>query len=244
MIPKILHYVWVGDQPKSEAIEARIKNWQNYLPDFEIKEWNESNFDIDKYDYTKEAYEKKAFAFVSDLIRMWALNEFGGIYCDVDVDIVKDPRFLLNEKAFFGLEDVDSIANGSLFGAEKNNEHIFNIFEIYESMSFDRSNIRTINEITTLYFSKIGFRMKNEYQNILGTSIYPIEYFAPVHWWNGKANITGNTVAIHEYDSSWTKSGNNREFKRARRLMIRYIIGIRRHDILRLQFANIKRIFR
>lgn len=89
MIPKIIHYYWFGGNPLPESAKKCIAYWRKFLPDYEIKEWNESNFDVNKISYTKEAELAKNYAYVSDYARMWNLYNYGGLYFDTDVEVIK-----------------------------------------------------------------------------------------------------------------------------------------------------------
>ena len=104
MIPKIIHYCWFGGNPLSDDAKRYIASWKKYCPDYEIREWNESNFDINENDYCREAYEQKKWAFVTDYVRLKALYEYGGIYMDTDVEVVKPLDPLLSYDALSGYE--------------------------------------------------------------------------------------------------------------------------------------------
>ena len=94
MIPKKIHYCWFGGKEKPEDVKRYIASWKKYCPDYEIKEWNESNFDIRENNYCREAYEAKKWAFVTDYVRLKALYEDCFFYMDTDVEVVKslDPH--------------------------------------------------------------------------------------------------------------------------------------------------------
>ena len=89
MIPKIIHYCWFGRNPLPQSAIKCINSWKKFFPDYEIKEWNEQNFDVNIIPYTSEAYQAKKYAFVSDYARMWVLYNYGGIYFDTDVEVIK-----------------------------------------------------------------------------------------------------------------------------------------------------------
>lgn len=89
MIPKVIHYCWFGCKPLPEDVKRYIKTWKKYCPDYEIKEWNESNFDVKQNQYCREAYEAKKWAFVSDYVRLKVLYDYGGVYMDTDVEVCK-----------------------------------------------------------------------------------------------------------------------------------------------------------
>ena len=104
MIPKIIHYCWFGGNPLSELAQKCISSWKKYFPEYEIKEWNESNFNLQCCDYVKEAYEAKKWAFVSDYARFWILYHEGGLYFDTDVEVIKPIDDIINNGAFMGCE--------------------------------------------------------------------------------------------------------------------------------------------
>ena len=101
MIPKIIHYCWFGGKPKPQKVIEYIETWKKFCPDYEIKEWNEDNFDVNMMPYTREAYKMKRFAFVSDVCRMYALAKFGGIYFDTDIEVKRSFDKLLSLHSFF-----------------------------------------------------------------------------------------------------------------------------------------------
>ena len=118
MIPKIIHYCWFGGKKKPENVEQYILSWKNKCPDYEIREWNENNFDIKSNCFCKEAYEKKKWAFVSDYARLAILYKYGGIYMDTDVEVIKPFDNLLTYQAFLCFESSKMVSIGTL-GAKK-----------------------------------------------------------------------------------------------------------------------------
>ena len=100
MIPKIIHYCWFGKNPLSDLAKKCIDSWKKYCPDYEIIEWNEENFDINSNVYVKEAYDSKKWAFVTDYVRLYALDKCGGIYMDTDVELLKGIDVFLENEAF------------------------------------------------------------------------------------------------------------------------------------------------
>lgn len=135
-IPKIIHYCWFGNNKKPECILKCIESWKKFCPDYEIKEWNESNFDVNMFNYTKEAYEVKKWAFVSDVARLWIIYEYGGIYMDTDVEILNNIDYLLNNECFLFFQSERHIATGLGFGAVKNNKIIKAMLDDYNSKHF------------------------------------------------------------------------------------------------------------
>lgn len=216
MIPKIIHYCWFGKKPLPKFAKECIKSWKKYLPDYEIKEWNESNFDINICNYTKEAYEAKKFAFVSDYARFWILYHYGGIYLDTDVEIIRPMNHILEKGNFMACEiksdpnDEWPIVNSGLGIASQSFHPIYKeILEHYNNSKFIKENgeydyttvVKRVTDILKLH----GLRKTDEIQVCEGITIYTPEYFCPKAFETREINITPNTVSIHHFDASWMK---------------------------------------
>lgn len=139
MIPKVIHYCWFGHNEKPELVKRCIESWKKYLPDYEIKEWNEENFDINLCDYVRQAYDEGKWAFVSDVARLWIIYNEGGIYLDTDVELHKNLDELLDYSCWFGCDDIRYINTGLGFGANKKQWLIGKILEDYYDKKFDRT---------------------------------------------------------------------------------------------------------
>lgn len=174
MIPKVIHYVWIGNGEKNEKIKKCMESWKKYLPDYEIKEWNENNFDINYNQFTKEAYDKKKWAFVSDVIRLYALYTEGGVYLDTDVEVFKSLDEFLNEPAFTGFE-CDNFPVCATMGSTKGNVLIKELLDYYNGRSFEETTNTQI--ISNILGNKGIDRSKNEIQKVENISIYPTTYF-------------------------------------------------------------------
>lgn len=218
MIPKILHYVWLGNQDKPESVLKCIETWNKYLPDYQIIEWNEKNFDVENYAYCKEAYENKKYAFVSDVIRLEALKKMGGIYLDTDVEILSDFQNLLKNKSFLGFESIDKIGT-AIIGAEKNTSWVGEILDQYMNKKFvnNRGEFDTttnVEMITEYLFSNWGLELNGESQNLKNQiNIYSNDYFYPKNIYTKVINVTDNTVAIHHFEGTWISKNNKRNKK-------------------------------
>lgn len=206
MIPKIIHYCWFGGKPLPELTLKCIDSWKKHLPEYKIIEWNESNFDVNKYQFTKEAYSDQKHAFVADVCRLEVLNEFGGIYFDTDMELIK-PINNLKNFLVLGFEDINFVAAGIII-CDKNNSFVQKILDFYSKESF-ASNINklkglTIPKLITDELIKKGLILNNTFQTLEDNiEIYPSDYFYPLNYFTGKTIKTDNTVAIHHYDSSW-----------------------------------------
>jgi len=220
MIPKVIHFCWFGEKTLSELAEKCIASWRKFCPDYEIKEWNETNVDIIDIDYAREAYEEKAWAFVSDVVRLQIIYEYGGIYLDTDVEMIRPFDDLMDAPAFMGIEDGKVVALGLGFGAEKHHPLIGELLDDYKWRHFkkpDRTvDITPITSSLNLIFMKHGFVAKDEKQIVNGVVVYPSEYFCPKSFQTGRLTLTENTYSIHHYDGSWLSE------KDKKRNLIRY----------------------
>lgn len=209
MIPKTIHYVWLGNKPKPKKIQKCIASWHKFCPDYEIKEWNETNFDVNSHLFVKEAYEANNYAFASDVIRLVVLFEYGGIYVDADVEFLKPIDDLLNNEAFIGFELPEYVNSGQIFGAVEKNELIAEHLKQYDGISF--SECENISDITcpkifTKLLAEKGIRLDGSEQTIDGLHIYPVDYFNPFDTMTGRLKKTKNTYSIHWSEHSWTNT--------------------------------------
>ncbi len=207
MIPKIIHYCWFGGKTKPKFILKYLKTWECILNDYEIIEWNENNFDINSNLFTKQAYENKKFAFVSDYVRLHALFNHGGIYLDTDVEVLKSFDGFLSKKAFMGFEG-DSHIGTALIAAEKNNDVIGEFFKYYQNKKFildDGQFDQTPNpQIVSHILSKKGLLLNDTYQVVEKSfEIFPKDFFSAKSYLTGEIIKTSNTVCIHHFEGSW-----------------------------------------
>lgn len=206
-IPRIIHYCWFGGKEKPEIVKRCIKSWKDILVDYEIKEWNESNFDINSNLFVKQAYEAGKFAFVSDFVRVNALYNYGGIYLDTDVEVFKSFDDLLDNDSFWGFEEKNYIATSTI-GCKKGNKLIKEFLSKYDDKKFifenGQENLETNVSIVSEIISSLGLEMNNKYQKIEGlATFYPQEYFSPYDYINCYSKATSNTYAIHHFYKSW-----------------------------------------
>ena len=207
MIPKKIHYCWFGRNKKNKLAIKCINSWKKHCPDFEILEWNEDNYNVNVTDYTKEAYEAKKYAFVSDYARFDIINREGGIYLDVDVEIIKDITPLLNHKAYMGFEEVIYVNPGLGFGSVANNnllEYILSKYNIRKFINDDGSyDYTTVVVFVTNILQEKGLILNNEFQVVDDCTIYPKDYFQPIDLIKQIKTVTDNTFSIHHYAASW-----------------------------------------
>lgn len=222
MIPKIIHYCWFGRNPLPKSALKCIESWKKFCPGYEIKEWNEDNFDINIIPYTKEAYEAKKYAFVSDYARFWILYHYGGVYFDTDVQVIKPLDEIVAKGPFMAREagayiknfmnykgESLAVAPGLGIGAEPGMPLYKEFLDGYKDFQFKNSdgtlNTKTVCEYTVEILLRHGLNDNNDtIEKIDGVYIYPVDYFCPMdHTRGNELKLTHRTVSIHLYDCSW-----------------------------------------
>lgn len=237
MIPQIIHYCWFGRNPLPESAIKCIESWKKYLPEYEIKEWNEDNFDVNMIPYTADAYTAKKYAFVSDYARFWILYKYGGLYFDTDVEVIKPLDNIINNGPFWGCESDASrfknltVAAGLGMGALPRMDIYQSIIRKYETLTFltgkgSISQQTVVSIVTSLLFSN-GLENTAGIQKCMGVTIYPKEYFCPLDYTTGKLSITPNTYSIHHYAATWLPWYEIWEAKFWK------FLGLRRHYVIR-----------
>lgn len=208
MIPKIIHYCWFGGANLPEDAQRCIASWKKLCPDYEIKRWDESNYDVNSNDYIKEAYENQKWAFVSDYARLDIIYQEGGFYLDVDVELIKPLDDFLDEYCVLARETSGYINTGLGFAAEKENPYIKEMLSEYEGKHFLME--KGILDFTpcprrnTAPFLKYGYKQDEsetwEYDNL---KVYASEYFCPINYKTQEMKITEKTYSIHHYSALW-----------------------------------------
>lgn len=225
MIPKKIHYCWFGGKELDEKSKRYIESWRKHLPEYEIIEWNESNFDLNQNDFVREAYEQKKYAFVSDYVRLYVLYQHGGVYMDTDVEVVKSLNDLLTNRAFTGVERGEYCITGTL-GAESFHPWIEKLLGYYNGRKFILENgkmdLKTNTVIiTTITKEDYGWKEGNNLSKLdEGIVIYPFDFFCAKNGMTNEYHITDNTYTVHHFNGSWASSSN--------KLLKNYIRIIRR----------------
>ena len=210
MIPKIIHYCWFGRKPLTPLAQKCIASWRQFFPEYEIREWNEDNFDVACIPYTAQAYQAEKYAFVSDYARFWVLYHFGGVYFDTDVEVIRPLEDLLKRGPFMGFEylgDQMAVAPGLGLAAQPGMPLYRSILERYEALSFLLPN-GTINPCTmipmvTELLTEKGLKGDGTIEHLDGIDIYPPDWFNPFDDALGCLCKTDNTRTIHWYAKSW-----------------------------------------
>lgn len=211
-IPKKIHYFWVGGNPLPNPLQRYIDTWKIFNPDYEIIRWDESNYDFTKNQYMKEAYEQKVWGFVPDYARLDIIYQYGGIYLDTDVEVIKNLDILLCDDAFFGMGSADRINLGVGFGSIAGNPLIKELRDYYNDRHFINPD-GSSNKVPCYYyqhpiFKKYGFSVKNEYQKIDNNVLYPSEVLSPKGTGALGNFFSEKTLSIHHGNGSWA---NDRE---------------------------------
>jgi len=219
MIPKIIHYVWVGPKPQSVKILRCLESWSRVMPDYQIQLWNENNFDIQAYSFTREAYHKKKYAYVADYIRLWVLDQYGGIYLDTDMYVLNRFDDLLNYNLVLGKEDTEYISAG-MIATSQNNLYIKKLLDYYNQ---NTEILEPIPKIMTRIFQEYSNQNNTQPNSIFNQldqvkkisqvdkiKILEPKYFYPYMAENIKIFLQNNwtgapqeSYAVHLWDYSW-----------------------------------------
>lgn len=229
MIPKIIHYCWFGGADKDEKTVECINSWNNVLHDYEIIEWNETNFDININSFVREAYHSKKWAFVADYVRLWALCEYGGIYLDADVEVIKPFNDLLNLVAFTCFESTtynnSPVIEAAVIGSQSHGKWIETMLSIFDNEYFiieEKNGLKQFNleilPIRLMRCTKEKFDIVpiNNTTKCLCSDIVIFDY----HWFspklpdNQKIEKNENTYAIHHFNNSWVDCPSYHQQKR------------------------------
>lgn len=205
MIPKIIHYCWFGGNEKSPLIKRCIESWKKFCPDYEIKEWNESNFDVNCNAYVKKAYEMKKWAFVADYARFYVLYQYGGVYLDTDVQLVKNIDELRLKGKFAGFGNDEIVSTGLILATEKNDWLCKKVMDTYIGEEFvwdDPSKILAIGRRVTRILIDSGLKPNGQMQTVQDYTIYPKYYFNPTDG-DIRGKVDERAYSIHHYAATW-----------------------------------------
>lgn len=201
MIPRVIHYFWFGPNPLPDLALKCIESWKKFLPEYEIRFWNEESFDVRSIPYTAAAYDAGKYAFVSDYARFKVLYDEGGLYFDTDVEVIKPMDDIIEEGPFMARETLRDVNPGLVIGAEPGMEVLEEIMGHYRNASF--KNLTTVVERVTRILEGHGLKPSAKIEEAAGFKIYPTTYFCPVSTVDGSLHVTDETRSIHHYAQSW-----------------------------------------
>lgn len=234
MIPKIIHYCWFGGKPLPQDVKAYIDTWREYLPDFEIKQWDESNFNVEGRIYTRQAYYARRFAFVSDVARLYALAEEGGLYLDTDILIKKAFPAEWFDLDGFGSFEHDKYVQTGVIASSKGNPIILEFLRSYDNRRFFKGlnfDIATNVAVFTQLMEKRGFKMNNQLQDRYGFRLLPQRYLCANDWIKGRYD-DDSTFAVHDFKGAWGRDALRSAIKfrlQAASTILRWNLGVLLH---------------
>ena len=239
MIPKTIHYVWVGGNSLTPLADKCMESWKKYCPDYEFKKWDESNFDITINQYCKEAYNAGKYAFVSDYIRLFVLVNFGGVYMDTDVELIKQIDNFLVHQAFSGFESENAVPTG-IMACEKGFTLFNEMLAEYNDRKYIMANGEQNVTSNVVYITKLliekGLQLNNCFQIIDGFALYPNDVFCPKDFSTHLIRITENSHSIHHFAGSWLPEEEYHYVSLTRRIYNFYGENIFSKTLVRLLF--------
>ena len=214
MIPKTIHYCWFGRNPLPKSAIKCINSWRKFFPDYEIKEWNEDNFDVNIIPYTAQAYQARKYAFVSDYARFWILYHYGGVYFDTDVEVIRSMDDIIERGPFMGIEVPAGVnmrhpmvAPGLGIAVEAGHQIYKLALDHYAKTEFRIVDGIIMHEsivpLTTRLLIEAGMQPIDDMQQVSGIWIYPKDFFNPYDDLTGVLRKTSNTRSIHWYSATW-----------------------------------------
>ena len=207
VIPKTIHYCWFGRGKLSEEMERCRENWRKFCPDYQIIQWNEDNYDLEKYLYTRQAYHHKKWGFIPDVARLEILYENGGIYLDTDVELIRSLDELLYQPGFVGVEKWGVINVGGGCGVMPHHPMIRKLLEYRLKFPFEWEdgslNLESSGSYESKPFLDCGFKPDNTIQNVGGMTVYTSDFFHPFDYVSRELCVTENTYGIHHFTASW-----------------------------------------
>ena len=239
-IPKIIHYCWFGHNPKPEIVLSCIKSWKEYMPEYEIMEWNEENYDVNKSTFIKEAYEQKMWAFVSDYARFDIIYHFGGIYFDTDVKLLKAiPTDILERTNFTGFETAGKVSPGLVYADKEKGNITKQILDKYNAMHFvfdPKFENMTVNTIVTSVLEPLGLIKNSTFQVIGGLTIYPPSVFCAFDQDVKEIDIKEDTVSVHLYAGTWTVDTPKKKLRK----YLKKIFGVEGYRKLLILYRKVR----
>ena len=215
MIPQIIHYCWLSDDPIPTDLEKCMKTWKEHLPDYEFIKWDFTRFDKNSSKWVHQAFEAKKYAFAADYIRLYALYHYGGIYLDMDVEVIKSLNPFLELSTMIGFENSDKQKlEAAVVGVEKHSKCVNTCLSYYENRSFIHNDgtfdVKVLPYVLRDQLIESGYNLKSvssidEEKRVsdMELPVFPFDFFSPKSYLTGKIEKTCNTVTIHNFSGSW-----------------------------------------
>lgn len=219
LIPKIIHYTWFSGEPIPDHLEKCMDSWKRYAPDFEIKQWNADNYNISKFPYMQQAYEQRKWGYIADVARLDILYQFGGIYMDTDVELVKRPDELLYQTAFCGFEKWGVVNMGGCSGAVSGSPMIKKMLDYRKNEPFIRAdgslNLEPSGAYETQPLVDAGLQISGKTQVIEDMTVYASDFFHPYDYMSGETRMTEHTCSVHHFYGAWLDESVRQQRKNA-----------------------------
>lgn len=222
MIPKIIHLCWLSGDQYPALVNKCIESWKKNLPDYEIMLWDRNRFDITSVPWVKQAYDNKKYAFAADYIRFYALYNYGGIYLDSDVEVLKSFNDLLNRREFIG-EDAAGSIEAAVIGAEKGLDWVKECLDYYDGRSF-------VKEDGSFDMVPVPILVTKVITNNPDINLFDFDYFSPKDYNVGKIYKTKNSYTIHHFEGKWETVNLSYKVKKMIHIMMYYTIGRKLHN--------------
>lgn len=209
MIPKTIHYCWFGGNELPELESRCIASWSKVMPHWEIRRWDETNFDVRRCAFSQGAYEAGLWAFVSDYARFEILREYGGVFLDTDVELLRPLDGLLDREAFTGFSKNEFFVNpGLIVSSEAGGRVVTDVVRKYESMEFEPLHGRIHPQssprvLTSLLVDSYGLTRDGVRHELDGMTVFPAEWFDPIDPHTGKMVVSPETYSVHYYSGTW-----------------------------------------
>lgn len=227
MIPKIIHYCWLSNDPIPDSLQECMDSWKKFLPDYEFIHWDFNKFNKESSIWVKQAFENKKYAFASDYIRLYALFQYGGIYLDMDVEVLKSFNSFLELDTIMCFESYppETYPEMAAFGAEKGSQWIKDCLNFYNQQEFINSkgefNCTPLPKVVKKILQKKGYKLNKirnineaiKKQGVKQLCLFPSDYFSPKSYRTNEINITKNTVCIHHFAGTWKHKLNYELFE-------------------------------
>lgn len=206
-IPKIIHCCWLSGEPYPTLVQMCLNSWKVFLPEYEVVIWNSKKIKEISSTWVDSAIQEKKWAFAADYVRLFALYNYGGVYLDMDVEVLKSFDDLLEREYFLGRESARNVVEAAVLGAEPKATWVKDCLDFYEGKSFEISKINRPEVAIPFIVKKT---LKQTHQNV---KIYAAEYFSPLNNLTGELRISDNSYCVHHFNGAWFSEYQKRYFE-------------------------------
>ncbi len=217
MIPKTIHYCWLGGAPLPKLALKCIESWKKFCPDYRIIRWDESNLDLSSDRYVRRQLAAKNWALTTDFLRFKIVQDYGGVYFDTDVELIKPIDDLLENHAFIGVDSVGFVNPGSGVGSEKDFPLWKILLDQYNAYDFSADSSPPAFSVLRKFTESLGYFSTDQVKTLEDLTIYPVDYFSPIDLTTRKLRVTKNTYSIHHFAGSWISDKDRKDVRLRKR---------------------------